>query len=82
MRRRSAKFHKVMVEITRKPESADMVAELLKKLPVDAKDEARKRMLLKELKAISRGSELLYRRARMAADRIARLSVPNRLIDV
>lgn len=81
-RRRSKTLQKKLVKGMRygDPQAAGIQADLIGKMPVSARDKAKKMALIRELKDIEKQHSALARRMRTAADRLERLSVEPALI--
>jgi hypothetical protein len=81
-RRLSTARQQRLVELLRKGSGLEVATEVVPSLPVEAKHAAQRSALLKELKALVRLSEVLSRRTRKAADKLARLPVIRKLVDL
>jgi hypothetical protein len=64
-----------LVTIARRVPGVDHMTRVLRRLPVKAKDQARKKVLLKHLATIEEQLRASSRRIRLVADRVERLRV-------
>lgn len=80
--RRAIILHKRVVRVLAAggPYAAGVAVDVVAKLPVIAKDAAKKSALLKELRSIERLSAAVHRRTRAAAAKLDRLTVEKKLL--
>ena len=64
-----------LVRIARRVPAVEHLTRVLRRLPVGAKDQARKKVLLKNLATIEEQLRTSSRRIRMVADRVEQLTV-------
>jgi hypothetical protein len=81
MKRRSTTLHKQLIKdgASLHPET---VADVLGRLPVVAKDQAKKTTLIRELNDVSLAEQALWNRRLRVAQAIERLRVERRLIEI
>jgi len=80
MKKRSTKLKSLVIAMLRNGRSCSIAAEALARLPVAAKDAAKKKALIQEVKGLDRQETAWYRRMRAAADRLDRLPIEKKLV--
>jgi hypothetical protein len=77
---RSTTLKRLVLGMVRNAQDMNIAAEALARLPVVAKDEPKKRALVKEVRALAGQDAALYRRMRACADRLDKLPIEKKLV--